>query len=525
MASKKPSLVRLNSLGQALALGQSAEEMKLLPDSFTTRLFLPVGRRSLPDIRTLFGQDIDLFQDQTRAGGLTNSNDFGAITNNAKSGFIVSCPFLLCALCIMVEAPIEAASIAAFKLARSQVSGDIPALGPAAEYCNVAAAAMLNVGFDAWRAYRAFFHAFDLRLELGCDFNLMDEHLEDLGDAGQEELHGAGIAQREAVTYFRQYNDQKYVKDGGYALLPSTALPPCTNADGYETGTSSPLPAPTASPIVGGPRQEGIWGGCFPFKRRLVLLPHMPAGLILSRRYATDAEFQDFCEALAASPTVNSYGEGIGGTGVISDRLHVFTLNGATTAVASIAPGVDVNVGADGVIPNAALIVCEDAQGVVTVKSRYSVIMTNGQNPPQEYGPNVDIPLGNGNFDLTQTVIVTPVGQSNTFIGKMGDLAVNFTIKGFRLSDLQAAEFYVSGVASRNDRRTRMLYSVHGQKYLAGIMTNAVLGRIDTALSDAQKATGALGALPAQKATEIMRELVQKESVQLSDEVREEGDR
>ncbi len=145
---------------------------------------------------------------------------------------------------------------------------DTPALTdtPAFSADGTTRPAVMKWGSDAWRAVAAFLEAYDFEFWVGCKYQLIGEHLADIGyvSAG-DGLQGSGNMLVAAHEWIRLVNDRSRVIEKGQIFIPATV-----------DENDNPLPPPLVTAIWGGPEFNGCYQGIYPLKQALVLPRGMP---------------------------------------------------------------------------------------------------------------------------------------------------------------------------------------------------------------------------------------------------------
>jgi hypothetical protein len=281
-----------------------ADLVKTYRTTFSMKEFdLPL---TLKQFEAFFGPVINLF------AGDASQRAVGVSTNTTLTN-AVDMPFLVRCIAIYIAVEPLGFTIAGAAIPTPDANTAVPAfdgiqfitaLAPAvpADY-TAANLAWLEWGQSTWKAAHAFMQSYRLRMLLGGRLELFNELCADVGNLdSHSQWEGFSNSLTEVPAYVAHVNEIERENNRGLTFIPATAQAVAqTNATTALTTIGVPTPLAPAS--WGGPKQEGLFCGCYP-TRGILLVPGMPINLSFVQDDGDSIYFDALRDALTESDAV-----------------------------------------------------------------------------------------------------------------------------------------------------------------------------------------------------------------------------
>lgn len=162
--------------------------------------------------------------------------------------------------------------------------------------------AWLEWGLPTWKAAHAFMQAYRLQMLLGGRLELFNELNADVGNLDSHSPWiGFSNSLSELPLYVAHVNANERTNQRGLIFLPATAQTVLLPAATVPIQIGVPTPLVQAS--WGGPKQEGLFCGCYPV-RGILLVPGMPINLNMIRDDGDSIYFKALNDALVEASNV-----------------------------------------------------------------------------------------------------------------------------------------------------------------------------------------------------------------------------
>lgn len=270
MASKNKNVVSATCTYNSLENCSATDLTAFTAKYYSRRQFIiPM---SATDVAQNFPATFDIFQATT-----TNSLATVGVTStisNLVGGNEVSCPFLMCGICIQLSVEPNAWAMSCGELAA-------PVASPLVDYDGTTAIAAvpggpipmpatLEYGHCTWRAVIAFLQSYSLSFMLQCKYELFDVPLSDIGCIDStNEVSAVGDSLVAAAIGFQRANQQLQNIGSGRRAVPALTqalLPAGVVQDGLAF-------QPMTRAMVGGPKGQGSLNGFYLCPTPILLAP------------------------------------------------------------------------------------------------------------------------------------------------------------------------------------------------------------------------------------------------------------
>jgi hypothetical protein len=169
--------------------------------------------------------------------------------------------------------------------------------------------AWLEWGIPTWKAAHAFMQAYRLQMLLGGRLELFNELNADVGNMDSHSPWvGFSNSLSELPQFVQHVNRRQHEIAGGSAapaviFLPATAQQVVLPGQTQTTTNTIGVPTPLVQASWGGPKQEGLFCGCYPV-RGILLVPGMPINLNMIRDDGDSIYYAALNDALVQATNV-----------------------------------------------------------------------------------------------------------------------------------------------------------------------------------------------------------------------------
>ena len=219
---------------------------------------------SADEVARQFPASFDIFQ-----AYVTTADPETQTFSNLNGGNEVTCPFLMCGICVQITT-----STQAYALNAGVYDAPPPALleyDGVTRYTDPATApqpGVLEIGHCAWQFAIAFLQSYSLRFVLQCRYELFNKPLSEIGCVDKpDEMSGFGTSLIAAAAGFVAANEQQARRGLGSRIVPANSL--ATTAAGPNNALAL---APTTLLQTGGPTGGGSLNGFFHWSSTFAVL-------------------------------------------------------------------------------------------------------------------------------------------------------------------------------------------------------------------------------------------------------------
>jgi hypothetical protein len=415
IVSVSPPVKDVSSVLGALAT-TSARDLVALQDKLTVTATVAAGTPRA-ELEQIFGRPRSWTGQATAPFADTNV----PLSTNWPAMNQMACPFLATALTLAVRSTQECFSITGQSVPSNTVfsSSGVPALGAAARNGDGNISAIFSRGFYTQNAKMDLMNFLALQLIVGCNFEMMNQNFNDIGECSACGPVGMGSALYDPGPYIRAANKVRAAAGGTRQFLPQNVIPGCTPCDGY-----SPLPPALASVMVRNEGFEGGNGGLFAFPKNFVLCQGVSLGINTYRSEQDQFHYESFIENMShveSQSLSDVLGANIQGQSVVLVAVQDMVFTSAPCGSSSTTP-----VAAGAVIPADLVGIGYSATGTLQIFPKYGPAST----ATQTFAVDTIIPAS----FYTATTTTSIIASSNYAVYKSGELEIEIAICGWNLT-------------------------------------------------------------------------------------------